>query len=699
MRPVRLKAILFLAGCLIWHGIGLCAPAQGPSQIREQFSRLCIEHFGAEKEGELYRAFGKQLQIVAGSRWQYVSESSACIAWQTNLPAETYVEYGPSAEYGSRTSPPERHFFVHVHYLTNLRPSTTYHFRLVGVDERGNQVRSEDQTLFTKRMSGAVRVPDGLSGPPYLLDRADTVYLVTKDIVADATALNIAADGVTLDLGGHTIVYDEKAGAVDPSAAERLYGWHSTQNPCGLRTADRRGRIKVINGTIRQGSGNGASKPSGFNPLFLRRPRDTEVAGVTVVYSGSQVTGILVNNAYDGVHVHHNVLVDEGAELFNRHRGLDGIHFGIGREAQSIARCHHNLIKRTRHRGITTRSNTELFANEIYVDSYATNSYGIMYYSSRDPIHDVSLHHNLIFGTGYHPVGIGAGFHARDIRVQANYIQMQGLAREERWQGGAGGGDPAGQLHPVNGIRLHKGPQQNIEYRGNTIVVKGRGKGCMMRGLWLIPKGKMEGIVLRDNLVKLIAEDREAEGHAVAALGTTSETADETLTLIGNTIISNLCHVRFGDNYGHGGRYRLIGNRFVKVGDDPRYKTIRLGWQGWKYETFGHVFVDSVFEGGAAYDSVSFDGIQNGRYSFSVGWQLDLKTIPGAAVRIKDRTGAEVSSGRARGSGKMSFMLFEYSRERGGRTMLTPHTVIVERDGGSTSKSVLMDRKREIEIK
>ncbi len=102
---------------------------------------------------------------------------------------------------------------------------------------------------------------------------------------------------------------------------------------------------------------------------------------------------------------------------------------------------------------------------------------------------------------------------------------------------------------------------------------------------------------------KVIAEDQKAEGHAIAALGADSGNPDEKIRLIGNTIVSNLCNVRFGDNYGHGGRYHFLSNAFARVGNDPRYKTIRLSWDGWKYETSGHVFIDTEFEGGAGYDS------------------------------------------------------------------------------------------------
>ncbi|MBC8876991.1 MAG: fibronectin type III domain-containing protein [Planctomycetes bacterium] len=682
-----------------WSSSALCQEATASrAETYARFNDLCKEHFGAEKESEVRAKFGEKLKLVVGDVWSYVSERSAVIAWESNLPAKTCVEFGETSGYGENTSPTERYFYLHVHYLTGLRPGTTYHYRLVAVDERGDKHLSEDLVFTTKAMSDAVRIPADLTGPPYVLDRANATYLVTEDVTSDSTALNIAADGITLDLGGHTVTYDNKAGTTDPTANERLYGWHAAQGPCGIRTADRRAGITIVNGTIRQGEGNGASRPAAYNPIFMRRPRDTELAGVTVEYAGSQVTGIFVNNAYEGVHVHHNVVVDKGTELYNRHRGVDGIYFGVGREVDTISKCHHNLIKRARHRGLTVSSNTDIYGNEIYVDSYATNSYGIMYYSSRDPIHHVSLHGNRIFGTGYHPIGIGAGFHANDIKVYGNFIQMQGMEREERWRGGVGGGDPTDQLHPVNGVRLQKGPQENIEYRDNTIVVKGRGDGCMMRGVWLAPMGQMRNVVVRDNVVKVIAQDQMAEGHAIAAVGADNANPDEKIALIGNTIVSNLCHVRFGDNYGHGGKYSFVSNTFSKIGNDPRYRTIRLGWQGWKYETFGHVFIDTKFEGGAGYDSVSFDGAHRGRYDFSVGWQLEIKGDRGAKISVRDRDGIEVFSGQIPAEGRITIPLVQYVRNRDGQTVKTPHTIAVGADGKPKTAVATMDQSRQIDL-
>ena len=163
-------------------------------------------------------------------------------------------------------------------------------------------------------------------------------------------------------------------------------------------------------------------------------------------------------------------------------------------------------------------------------------------------------------------------------------------------------------------------------------------------------------------------------------------------------MLSNLCHVQFGDNYSHGGRYDFAANTFVKVGRDPRYRTIRLGWRGWKYGSWGHVFTDTRFEGGAGYDSVSFDGAARGRYDFAVQWSLTVKTRGAATVSVRDSTGAEVYSERAGADGRLVAPLAEYVRTSEGRSARTPHTVTVRKDGKTITRKVSMTRPQTIEV-
>jgi len=693
----RIAALILIAGVGFW-GFRAAGNANLRADVLEQFEAFCLQHFGAEKEPAMYRAFGPDIRFPEGGSWMHVSVYSAVMAWETSLPATTHIEFGPTPDCEERTTPSKRPHFIHVHYLRGLKPQTTYHYRIVVTDERGRTFRGPTATFTTRDAAGMVRIPGDLPGPPFMLDRPQTYYLVTEDIVADSTAMGVAADGITLDLGGHTITYDDKAGSPDPSADESLFGHYGVRGPCGIRTADGRGPIAVVNGTIRQGAGKGGSRPAGYNPVFIRRPRRIELAGITAEYVGSQVSGIVVNNSLGTVDMHHNVLVDRGTEMFNRHSGMAAIVFDTGRSAAGGSRCHHNLVRRTRHRGISVGSGDQCYANEIYVDGYATNSYGVMFYSNRQPVENLQIRDNRIFATGFHPVGIGAGFHAKNVLVSGNYIQVQGTEPDPRWLGDAGSGRPVGAFHTVNGVRIQKGPQENVEYRENTIVVKGRSEGCLMRGFWLAPLGSMRGVVLRDNHVKLLAEDQHAEGHAVAALGSGKDDPEERVTLVGNRIESNLCNLRFGDVYGYGGRrYRFFDNTFVRLGDDPRYNTIRIGWNSRpEEESFGNLFVDTKLEGGASFDNVFYDTGPSGRFDFSVAWTLTLSTDPGARVLIRDRQGQEVFSAAVPPDGQIAVPLVQYVQRPDGKTVRTPHTVTVAKDGKEQTREITLEGPVEV---
>ncbi|MBM4034985.1 MAG: hypothetical protein FJ291_24845 [Planctomycetes bacterium] len=668
-------------------GAALAALAAGAEpDTYEAFNRFCARHFGAEREEEMYRAFGKELKTVEGSTWQHVSESSACFAWQTNLPAKSCVEYGTTPAYGQKTAEPERCFSLHLHHLKGLKPDTTYHYRLVATDERGNRVATPDATFETKRLAEAVRIPDDLQGPPFVLDRPNATYLVTKDIAADGTAIFIAASGIALDLNGHTITYDEKRDTANEGA-------------CAIRGHKQRGiglsNIRVLNGLVRRGKGGSAAEKAWdtlYNPLFFSKPTGLEIAGLDVGYDGCQVVAIALIIRGEKVDVHHNAFLDRGSALFNRHLGMDAVSF-----AAQDSRFHHNLIKRTRHRGVNAFQKNELFANEIYIDSFATNSYGIMYYNQQGAA-GLDLHHNRIFGTGYHPVGIGSGQGYSDVKVRRNYIQMQGTRAEARWAGGQGGGDDPGQLHPVNGIRLQR-PRRNVEHTNNVVVARGSGEGCLMRCIWLVPDNQSgPGLVFRNNRLKLIAEDAVAEGYALSCGGTPNPPEGATVRLERNTAISNLCHVQFGDNYSHGGRYAFEGNEFIKTGSDPRYLTLRLGWRGWQYETFGHSFLDTAFQGGASFESVSFDGAGRGRYDFSVAWTLSLKAPAGAEVMVKDKSGQEGLRTKVPDTGTLAFPIVEYVRTREGKTLFSPHTIAVTHGGKTATRQVAVDKPTSLDL-
>jgi len=627
---------------------------------------------------------------ASSQEWTFVSENSAVIYWQTENPATSHVEYGLTPAYGMRTPDtglPPREFFkglfdkpyhTQFHRITGLEPDKTYHYRMVSVGIDGTETRSEDKTFSTRKIPEAVHVPDDLEGaPPYVLNQADATYVLTKDIETDGTAIRIDGHGITLDLNGHTVVYGNAEGEA-----------------YGVRTVEWNKRnIKVLNGVIRQGKANGRK----CDPVRARSTRNMEVAGVEITYGGPDCMGIHWWESRDA-NAHHNVIFDTGTHITNRHQGLDAIH---GCQTSSC-----NLVKRARHRGI--KGGAECAYNEIYVDSWATNASCV-----GGGLH---THHNRIRGTGYIVIGVGYGWgdSLEPKEIDHNDIEMVAQKITGRWK-------EYGDSSNLSGLRvtMYRFRGENFNFHDNRILIHGS-HATKMRGLWIDPTSKTKNVVFRNNYVEVIADETCKAKNCMAVTIAGSPDPDQAPTLLeGNTIISNICNVRFAESYGTSCNAHFVGNTFVRKGNREDYRTIRCGW--WVSDTYGHVFRDSKFEGGAGYDRVSFEGGQtrltgrdaqsgyakmNARREFTVEWTLTIKTAAGARVSVKDAAGNEVFTGTAGQDGKVDVPLAQYKQEGAGaydkggskKTAYTPHTVTVTADGRTATRQVTMDRKQEIAI-
>jgi len=78
-----------------------------------------------------------------------ITSTGAVIAWTTNEPATSQVEYGTSTAYG-QTSPTDATLVIsHSVTLTGLNAGTLYHFRVHSVDASNNAAASGDGTFTT----------------------------------------------------------------------------------------------------------------------------------------------------------------------------------------------------------------------------------------------------------------------------------------------------------------------------------------------------------------------------------------------------------------------------------------------------------------------------------------------------------------------------------------------------------------------
>lgn len=78
-----------------------------------------------------------------------ITETSAKITWTTNVPTDGLVQYGVSSVYGNASPLSTTLATTHEISLTNLTPTTTYHYTVISKDASGASVPSPDAVFST----------------------------------------------------------------------------------------------------------------------------------------------------------------------------------------------------------------------------------------------------------------------------------------------------------------------------------------------------------------------------------------------------------------------------------------------------------------------------------------------------------------------------------------------------------------------
>lgn len=639
--------------------------ADRPLDWTQRWDYIVSNEFGAEKEALTYEAFGSTLVFEADGYFSFVSETSAYLTYETNLPSTGYIEYGTTTNYGNRIEWTDRPTYLHGFHVTGLDNNTTYHYRFVTTDERDNTIASSDATFSTATPQNVNYISGGNFTSPHVISTSG-YYLLTGDVTADYTAFEIAADNVTLDLGGHTVVYNDVDYQVSGDFPEYI-----AYASYGVKATYRSG-INIHNGTIVQGDGAnaGCTASIGYSPVFLRSSSG-EVSGLRVEQCGSQVQGIHLY--YSSNLARFNIINDRGGEMINRQAPVSALN--------TNGNANHNLILRSRQVGITVSNDREYYDNEIYVDSVCTNSFGLYAYSQSG----VTMYENRIFGGGYLMIGIGTVSGCSNIDVTDNFVHLQADEPDVRW--------PEYEVQAgVNGIRQCWGGS-DLTYEGNYLICYAQ-DGGYARGLWQYQDSTTTNITFTNNVFKTVminSADASNDGSVIITDGGDSSTANY-VTFTDNQIISNFCNINHGCGiYSSGCNALYVNNTLVKIGDRDDYRTIsfRPG------TSTGHQFIDTQFEAGASFGSYVFT---DANQDFTVGWTLHLTTTPGATVTVTDYQSTQVFSGTADATtGEVDITLHQYKRNSAGQTFYTPHVVAISKDGyDSRQENVTMDQERSL---
>ena len=333
--------------------------------------------------------------------WVWASETSAVVCRQLGdirSSATSHVEYGKTAALGLRTEETKEPRRSQFHRLRGLEPDTTYHYRMVLTDaESGRETRSADLTFTTRKQESAIRIPQEVAGPPFVLDRAGATYLLTQDVAADGDAFVIAAADVTLDLDGHTVLFGNNTADL----ARGVWLKHE-------------GKATVVNGHLVQGA---RSAPYSAAIESRWRAAPTEIFAISTDVHLPCAYPIKFLGKAAGVHIHHNVLASRVTEIESRHYpGNDLLRLDVDGGNVEV---NDNLLTEGCHVGVRLSGkgeNVEVHHNDIRHHQQYVNGYALA----------LACPGARVCGNRVTSCGRGAHLTAEGIRLYDNHLDLYG---------------------------------------------------------------------------------------------------------------------------------------------------------------------------------------------------------------------------------------------------------------------------------
>ena len=107
------------------------------------------------------------LEFVSGPKARNITQTSAVIEWETNGYGDGTVYYGSISGFYSSEKTVDDTTITHSIKLTDLRPSTTYHFSVASQGLMGDSIRSNDKTFETSPMMDDIRPRISISDPDF----------------------------------------------------------------------------------------------------------------------------------------------------------------------------------------------------------------------------------------------------------------------------------------------------------------------------------------------------------------------------------------------------------------------------------------------------------------------------------------------------------------------------------------------------
>jgi len=173
----------------------------------------------------------KPPKILTGPNLLEMGEDTATIIWTTNEASDSQVQFGTTTDYGQIANDTSL-IFEHMIILTDLMPSTTYHYKVNSKDASGNLVESGDYTFLTleitipieikflnlqngQRLSGVINIEGSVSGGTGSIEWVK--YKVDNETwqnLGQGSTFSIVLDANKYSEGEHTLYVQARVGVM-----------------------------------------------------------------------------------------------------------------------------------------------------------------------------------------------------------------------------------------------------------------------------------------------------------------------------------------------------------------------------------------------------------------------------------------------------------------------------------------------------
>ncbi len=540
---------------------------------------------------------------------------------------------------------------------------------------------------------------------PGVLSRSETTYVLDADVTAPGTAFTIAASNVTLDLNGHSVIYNAEPG-------DNVHGVFAQWNKSGLR---------VTNGNIVQGPGNGYRS----HAVYLNEVHCIELDHLSIGYQGDDTVGILAQGSGTttrDAYIHDNVIRPNGTKRPDPGLGYP-THYGdfaaivVGGTGGRV-RIHNNDIRGKGHQGIhfrysTPTSEVSVTGNTIMMASPVRNGYGIVIGGASHGEVGFEIAHNTIVQSSGRGILVG-GDYSDDSPgpgpgdIHDNFVDVRESADSGEYAGTPGASTGICIRFGAHHVRVHH--NRIRAWAGANAAppqfATQKGAACIARGLKIHSGPTGRGNVVCDNVVTATTTDAAYPASGIYATGDTGR--GEGAVFRRNVVVSNSIIVDLNGADGAGSHQTFTSNVFAR-GDDPQgFHAVRAGY--WTSPAVGNLFVDNRWVGGADPDDLALSLSGGASYGLTVRSHLDLRVTDANGNPIGDATvtaaatggPTEVLSGTTDANGRVRLVLTDYTRSgvtyppTSEYARYTPHLVTISASGyPSETKTFVMSASHE----